>query len=159
MNRMLHAAAGRIDLKITLKDDKVISIKLDWNYSGINHNLNGESSELQKKLEAYVSGKKVSWPDFQFDFSGLTPFRKKVLETLYSRIGWGRFTGYGELAELAGSPKAARAVGGAMAANPFPLIIPCHRVIGSNKKLTGFSGPGIEMKKYLLDLEGISWIK
>ncbi|WP_027177741.1 methylated-DNA--[protein]-cysteine S-methyltransferase [Maridesulfovibrio bastinii] len=155
MDRILQAASGRIFLRITLKNEKVTSINLDWNNDSHVISMNPETEKIQKALDDYTSGKKVSWPEFEFDFSGLSEFRKKVLQTLYREVGWGSSISYGGLAALAGSPRAARAVGGAMAANPFPLIIPCHRVLGSDRSLTGFSGTGIEMKKYLLHLEGI----
>jgi len=67
-------------------------------------------------------------------------------------IPYGETWSYGQLAEHIGKPKASRAVGAANGLNPIPVIIPCHRVIGSNGKLTGFGG-GIETKQYLLNLE------
>ena len=60
---------------------------------------------------------------------------------------------YGELARMAGSPGAARAVGQAMARNPWPIIVPCHRVLGSDGALTGFGG-GVDMKRRMLQMEG-----
>jgi methylated-DNA-[protein]-cysteine S-methyltransferase len=82
-------------------------------------------------------------------------FRQRVLHLIRS-IGWGEVRSYGEVALLAGAPGAARAVGGAMAANPVPVVIPCHRVVSCNGRLTGFSAPGgIALKKYLLQLEGV----
>lgn len=81
-----------------------------------------------------------------------TPFRAKVYEVT-RKIPYGKTLSYSEVAAKAGSPKAARAVGAAMAANPLPLIIPCHRVVGSNGKLTGFTG-GLNIKEMLLELEG-----
>lgn len=158
MLKIKSAAAGKIALNINFRGDKVTSIDLNWNInSQKDHHPENHCQQLQSCLESYVEGQKTTWPEFEFDFSGLTPFRQKILKTLYARIGWGNSISYGELAALAGSPKAARAVGGAMASNPFPLIIPCHRVLGSNRSITGFSGCGPEMKKYLLNIEGISW--
>jgi O-6-methylguanine DNA methyltransferase len=74
-----------------------------------------------------------------------------VLEVL-QQVGYGRTVGYGELAALAGSPQAARAVGGVLNRNPLPLVIPCHRVIGANGQLVGYAG-GLERKQLLLKLE------
>ena len=68
------------------------------------------------------------------------------------QIPYGKTASYGGLAESINNPKAVRAVGGAVGSNPISIIIPCHRVIGSNGKLTGYAG-GIERKKYMLDLE------
>ncbi len=69
-------------------------------------------------------------------------------------IPFGKTISYGELAERINNPKAARAVGGALGKNPFPILIPCHRIVGSNGKLTGFSAiDGIELKRKLIDFE------
>jgi methylated-DNA-[protein]-cysteine S-methyltransferase len=81
----------------------------------------------------------------------VTPFQKKVLTAL-QQIPYGETVSYGELAEKIGNPLASRAVGQANARNPIPIVIPCHRVVGSNGTLTGFGG-GIGVKQALLDLE------
>ena len=70
-----------------------------------------------------------------------------------ARIPYGQVISYGELARQAGRPGAARAVGGACHQNPLPLVIPCHRVVGSNGKMVGFGG-GIPLKKKILSQEG-----
>jgi len=80
-----------------------------------------------------------------------TPFQLKVWQLL-SDIPYGGTISYGELARRAGNPKASRAVGLANGSNPIPIIIPCHRVIGSNGKLTGYGG-GLPIKEKLLALE------
>jgi len=101
------------------------------------------------QLEAYFAGKLKT---FSLNVClDVTPFQKKVLTTL-RRVPYGKTISYGELAEKIGTPKASRAVGQANAKNPIPVVIPCHRVIGSNGKLTGFGG-GVAVKKALLDLE------
>ena len=81
----------------------------------------------------------------------VTPFQGKVLEALLE-IPYGETRSYGEIARAIGQPRAVRAVGGANGNNPIPIVIPCHRVIGSNGALTGFGG-GLDTKQYLLDLE------
>jgi len=81
-----------------------------------------------------------------------TPFQKNVWRHL-CEIPYGETISYGELARRTGNPKASRAVGLANGANPIPIIIPCHRVIGSNGKLTGYGG-GLSIKEKLLALEG-----
>lgn len=81
-----------------------------------------------------------------------TDFQQSVWKAL-QQIPYGQTRSYGELAAMLGDPSAVRAVGKANGQNPIPIIIPCHRVIGSNKKLVGYSG-GIERKKYLLKHEG-----
>jgi methylated-DNA-[protein]-cysteine S-methyltransferase len=85
----------------------------------------------------------------------VSPFFRKVYACA-NRIPSGSVRTYGELARQAGSPLASRAVGQAMARNPFPLLVPCHRVIGGNRKLVGFSAPGgLHTKARLLELESI----
>lgn len=82
-----------------------------------------------------------------------TPFRRRVYDIVRA-IPYGAVMTYGEVAIAAGSPGAARGVGGAMAANPVPVLIPCHRVIGVNGDLTGFSASGgVASKKWLLGME------
>jgi O-6-methylguanine DNA methyltransferase len=89
----------------------------------------------------------------RLDLSALTPFQQQVLQVV-SRIPRGESRTYGQIAAEAGKPGAARAAGGALRRNPFPLLIPCHRVIGSTGKMTGFTAPGgIAAKKRLLALE------
>ena len=80
-----------------------------------------------------------------------TPFQAQVLAQL-QKIPYGETCSYRDIAVAIGNPKAVRAVGGANGANPIPIIIPCHRVIGSNGTLTGFGG-GLDSKRFLLDLE------
>lgn len=81
-----------------------------------------------------------------------TPFGRRVYEAV-AAIPAGRSRTYGDIARQLGRPGAARAVGRAMATNPFPVIIPCHRVVGSDGSLTGFAG-GVEMKAAMLEMEG-----
>lgn len=105
--------------------------------------------EVLLQLDAYFSGRLKT---FSLNLClDVRPFQKKVLTTL-RRVPYGQTISYGKLAEKIGSPKASRAVGQANAKNPIPIVIPCHRVIGSNGKLTGFGG-GISIKQALLDLE------
>jgi methylated-DNA-[protein]-cysteine S-methyltransferase len=80
-----------------------------------------------------------------------TAFQLRVWEAL-KEIPYGQVASYGDIAKAIGNPKAVRAVGGANARNPIPIIIPCHRVIGSDGSLTGFGG-GLETKRRLIDLE------
>jgi methylated-DNA-[protein]-cysteine S-methyltransferase len=87
------------------------------------------------------------------DLAGLSPFTRKVLETLQA-VPCGTTVTYGELAAQAGYPGAARAVGRAMAANPLPLVIPCHRVVAADGRLGGYSGgAGPPTKAWLLAFE------
>ena len=83
-----------------------------------------------------------------------TEFQKKVWAVLRD-IPWGETRSYGDIARAIGKPAACRAVGMANGRNPLPVFIPCHRVIGTNGSITGYSG-GLEKKRFLLRLEGIS---
>ncbi len=108
---------------------------------------------LAKDLRRYFEGERVDFGKYQVDLTGFPPFLRRALETA-RRIPRGETRSYRWLAAAAGNPKAARAAGQAMARNPVPIIIPCHRVIASDGGLGGFGG-GLEMKRALLGLEGI----
>ncbi|MDQ7028643.1 MAG: methylated-DNA--[protein]-cysteine S-methyltransferase [Ardenticatenia bacterium] len=84
---------------------------------------------------------------------GLTPFRRRVLQEAYL-IPWGCVVTYGALARAIGNPRAARAVGRALAANPVPIVIPCHRVVATTGALHGYSA-GLHVKDFLLRHEGV----
>ncbi|MCM0082496.1 methylated-DNA--[protein]-cysteine S-methyltransferase [Geomonas sp. Red32] len=106
-----------------------------------------------KLLEAYFAGEPVSF-DLPLDLGGFTSFQKEVYHRVFG-IGYGKVMSYGEVAAACGSPKGARAIGGAMARNRLPVIIPCHRVLAGNGQLTGFTAPGgVASKKDLLVMEG-----
>ncbi len=106
-------------------------------------------SETIRQLQAYFAGELESF-DLQLAPEG-TPFQLGVWRTL-CEIPFGQTISYGELASRIGNPKASRAVGLANGSNPIPIVIPCHRVIGSNGKLTGYGG-GLPIKEKLLALE------
>ena len=105
----------------------------------------------EKELNQYFSGKRKVF-SVGLDMRG-THFQKQVWEALLA-IPFGETRSYGQIANQLGNPKATRAVGAANGQNPIPIIVPCHRVIGANGKLTGFGG-GLEIKDQLLALEGI----
>lgn len=107
---------------------------------------------LVNSLESYFEG--GEWPGRPglAAVAGTTPFLESVYATV-AAIPAGRVMTYGEVAAAAGSPGAARAVGRAMAINPFPVVIPCHRVVASNGGLGGFAG-GLKMKARMLAMEG-----
>jgi len=102
-----------------------------------------------EQLRAYFAGA-LSRFDLPLKLAG-TPFQNAVWSAL-REIPFGETVSYGTLAARIGKPTAYRAVGAANGANPLPIVIPCHRVIGANGSLTGFGG-GVETKKYLLELE------
>ena len=108
-------------------------------------------------LSKYFSGSRETFADVPVDLASMTIFRARIL-TLIRLIPYGEVKSYGEVAVIAGMPQAARAIGGAMAANPVPIIIPCHRVVAGNGGLTGYSAPGgLQLKKILLKLEQVEF--
>ncbi len=106
-------------------------------------------SESIRQLQQYFSGERREF-DLPLEPRG-TPFQKKVWQALQT-VPFGKTASYKTIAEQIQNPKAVRAVGMANSRNPIPIIIPCHRIIGSNGKLTGYAG-GLWRKKYLLNLE------
>ena len=115
----------------------------DWIYS------DKPFAEARRQLGAYFAGELQSF-DLKLSANG-TEFQLQVLDEL-QKIPYGTTASYGDIAKRIGRPKAVRAVGAANGRNPLPIIIPCHRVIGSSGDLTGFGG-GIPTKKALLRLE------
>jgi methylated-DNA-[protein]-cysteine S-methyltransferase len=105
--------------------------------------------ETERQLNEYFAGKREKF-SLKFDFAG-TGFQKEVWQTL-AAIPFGETRSYGQIARQIGRPKAVRAVGAANGRNPLSIIVPCHRVIGSNGRLTGFAG-GLETKASLLRIE------
>jgi methylated-DNA-[protein]-cysteine S-methyltransferase len=106
-------------------------------------------AETERQLEEYFAGRRKEF-SVPLDMRG-TPFQKNVWEALLA-IPFGETKSYGQLAKQLGNPRAMRAVGAANGRNPISIIVPCHRVIGSSGKLTGFAG-GLETKAHLLGLE------
>ena len=106
--------------------------------------------------QRYFAGETVDFTYVPLDLDGEDEFFRRVYEAL-RRVGWGRTTTYGTLAkELGAGPQGAQDVGQAMAQNPVPLIIPCHRVLAAGGKLGGFSAPGGSATKIrMLELEGV----
>ncbi len=116
--------------------------------------LNKEMKKVVSKLKFAISGAKVDFDDVLINKSNWSPFNKKVFECAKS-IPIGSTTTYGLLAKSIGHPNAFRAVGTALGKNPVPIIIPCHRVLGANGSLRGFSASnGVITKQILLRLEG-----
>lgn len=109
------------------------------------------AQKAERELTQYFAGKTKRFT-VPLEFHG-PPFHQEVWTALQD-VPFGEVLSYGELAELAGRPFAARAVGQAMANNSIPIIVPCHRVIGSTGKLHGFTG-GLHIKEHLLKHEGV----
>ena len=115
-----------------------------------------EVAEAIAAVQRYFEGEKTDFSGFRLDLGAQDPFFGRIYEAV-RRVGWGHTTTYGALAkELGAGPEAARDVGQAMATNPVALIIPCHRVLGGDGKIGGFSAPGgSAAKKRMLALEGV----
>jgi len=110
--------------------------------------------DLEEALRHYFSGKGAIDYQGPLDYGRLTPFQSAVMDGMRA-IPFGGVVSYGELAALAGRPRAARAAGSVCARNPLPLVVPCHRVVAQGGGLGGFGG-GLEMKERLLLLEGVA---
>ena len=112
---------------------------------------------LVHRLQAYAKGaKKDDFLDIQLDLGCYSDFQRRVL-SLCRKIPFGATLSYGQLAAKAGSPHAYRAVGGCMAGNKIPILIPCHRVVLANGSVGSYSAPGgMRTKKRLLELENHS---
>ena len=95
--------------------------------------------DIARRLDDWFEGRSEVL-EIPLDLTGVDGFKRAVLETLVRDVGWGETVSYGELAEMAGRPRAARAVGSAMASNPLPFVIPCHRVIASGGRIGGYGG-------------------
>lgn len=108
-----------------------------------------QTAELARQLREYFAGERRT---FELELSPTgSGFEKKVWQALVD-IPYGETRSYGQIAATIGHPTAARAVGAANGANPIPIVVPCHRVIGANGSLTGFGG-GLDNKRLLLALE------
>lgn len=145
------------------------SVELHFNQHGLNWlemtllvgevNLTGSPPEgfgrVHQWLLSYFNGE-CPPVDFPIDWLQFTPFQRKALEVV-AAIPYGKVLTYTDVARSIQKPTAVRAVAHANATNPMPIVIPCHRVIGSDRRLHGYSGPGgLEFKAYLLKLEGQS---
>jgi methylated-DNA-[protein]-cysteine S-methyltransferase len=140
-------------ITITAEDEKITSVELCKKATSV-----GSSKVLEdaaKQIDSYLKG---TLPKFSLPLkvSG-TPFQLAVWKAI-ANVPFGKSISYGKIATAIGKPRAARAVGAAVGANPTPLLVGCHRVLGSNGSLTGYSGgQGIKTKKLLLDHEGIDY--
>jgi methylated-DNA-[protein]-cysteine S-methyltransferase len=141
-------------VELRWKDDLLETIQLCWSADEHKSVLQTQWGEqFLGCLEQYLSGADVVWPALPLNWERVSVFSGQVLHAL-RKVPHGRWLTYGELAARCGRPKAARAVGRVMALNPWPLLVPCHRVLGADGRMTGF-GSGLDMKAYLLNLEGV----
>jgi methylated-DNA-[protein]-cysteine S-methyltransferase len=152
--KTMHSPVG--ELKLVATDEGLAAIL--WENDDpqrVRMNLAAENKThpilvaAERQLNEYFAGQRSAF-DLKLDFAG-TEFQRKVWAALLT-IPFGETRSYGQIAKQIGNPKAVRAVGAANGKNPISIVAPCHRVIGSNGKLTGFAG-GLEAKAHLLGLE------
>ena len=126
-----------------LKKIELVKDRNDFECSAFNY-------EVMEQLEAYFEGR-LSRFNIQIEFDKATDFQKHVYDALLN-VRYGKTKTYKELAEMIGNPAASRAVGSALAKNPIPIIVPCHRIINSDGKIGQFA-LGSDVKKYLIEFE------
>lgn len=113
----------------------------------------GRYADLPDRIRRYAGGERIDFADVPLDLDGTPDFNRHAYAELL-KVGYGETTTYGAIARVLGDVTLARAVGQAMGANPIPLIIPCHRVLGADSKPVGFSSPGgVGAKMQMLALE------
>jgi O-6-methylguanine DNA methyltransferase len=158
MKNLKNIKIGRISLQVDSQNDKILEIGLhsDCGKDSVNQNVPKKFLSAAKALNDGYSGKEMMLSLDLLDLTNMKPFQRNILLTLYNKVPKGKVITYGKLAALAGHPGAARAVGTAMSSNPFPMILPCHRVVPSSGHIGRF-GSGPEMKKKLLKAEGITF--
>ena len=152
----MDSPLGRLELLAL--GGKVVGIEIE-RHGKLTHDSEPEKSspvldKARKQLGEYFAGKRKSF-QVPVSLEG-TEFQRSVWSAV-DGIPFGQVLSYGEVGHETGRPTAGRAVGGAVGANPVPIIIPCHRVLAADGRITGYSGGnGIETKAWLLDHEGIA---
>lgn len=142
--RILIAGRGRgVSLVSFLDGARPAAVGATWAWSGEHFR------DVEDQLAAYFRGERTTF-DVELDLQG-TDFQRRVWRAL-TRVPYGRTASYAQIAAAVGRPAAVRAVGAANGANPVPIFVPCHRIIGSDGRLTGYRG-GVEIKARLLELE------
>jgi methylated-DNA-[protein]-cysteine S-methyltransferase len=153
--RRIDSPIGRIEL--TSDGESVTSLSIESKgqlpWLSRDERSNTVLDRAARQLSEYFAGKRTTF-DLPVSLHG-TEFQKAVWSQL-TQLDFGEVTSYGAIGAATGRATAGRAVGGAIGANPVPIIVPCHRVLGSDHKVTGYSGGnGIPTKVWLLDHEGI----
>ena len=120
---------------------------------GTGHVREGRDDDLIGRFGAFLEGADVSFEDVAIDLEWTTPFQRALVDALRA-VPRGEVVSYGELAALAGRPRAPRAAGALCAANRFAFVVPCHRVVAADG-IGGYGSAGIEVKRRLLALEGV----
>lgn len=135
---------------IGLPDDDLAEVVLDTEAE--------RDDEIAGQLDDWFAGR-TERLEVPLDLGEVAGFQRIVLETLAREVAWGETVSYGELAAMAGRPRAARAVGTAMRSNPLPFVIPCHRVVAAGGRIGGYGGGrnAVELKRALLAREGVTF--
>jgi methylated-DNA-[protein]-cysteine S-methyltransferase len=144
-------AAGLVRLAFEREDDDEVLGQLAARVSPRVLEAPARLDEVRRELDEYFAGGRDHF-DLALDWRLSAGFRRTVLETLYADVDYGHTVSYLELATMVGNPKASRAVGTAMATNPIPIVVPCHRVLRTGGQLGGYGG-GLPTKIKLLELE------
>jgi methylated-DNA-[protein]-cysteine S-methyltransferase len=149
-------AARPLALTLVWQGDRLAALRLGLSErDALPAKASPEARAVHAGLRRLAEGLPARFPDLPLAWEALPPFTRRVLQALQGQVGHGRTVTYGELAGLAGEAGKARAVGQAMARNPWPLVVPCHRVLGAGGSLTGYTNPhGLDLKALLLKLEG-----
>jgi methylated-DNA-[protein]-cysteine S-methyltransferase len=148
---------GEVTVVVSERGVREISLPGDDQPDG---ELSTADARVKRQLGEWFAGKRHAF-DFTIDLDGVDGFRRTVLETLAHDVGWGEVVTYGELAGMAGRPRAARAVGSAMRDNPLPFVIPCHRVVAAGGHIGGYGGGrnAVALKRRLLEREGVTGLR
>lgn len=142
-------------LGVFFPTEKHSNIIKNWPYQ-LSEDVAGFGDKIAKQIESYINGENKKF-DIPYRFEYGTDLEQKTWEYL-KNISYGETTTYARVAEAIGSPKAIRAVASAIGRNPISIVLPCHRVLGSDGRLRGYAG-GVKMKEALLRIEGITNFK
>lgn len=151
---MLLATAGGRVVASSFGDEETMTARLARTISPRVLRQPGVLDDVRRQLDEYLAGRRRAF-DLEVDLTLASPFQRLVLSDLPAHTSYGRTTTYGRLADEIHRPKAARAVGTALGANPLCVVLPCHRVVGASGALTGYAG-GLAAKRFLLNLESKS---
>ena len=148
---------GAVTVVVSERGVREISLPGDDQPDG---ELGAADARVRRQLGEWFAGERHDF-DFELDLEGVEGFRRTVLETLAHDVAWGEVVTYGELAGMAGRPRAARAVGSAMRDNPLPFVIPCHRVVAAGGRIGGYGGGrnAVALKRRLLEREGVTGLR
>jgi methylated-DNA-[protein]-cysteine S-methyltransferase len=151
----VHVAVGAqglvaVDMGV---EEQAFRAALEERFSGVVEHSSEATAQARGEIEAYFQGR-LDHFSLSLDLSGVTEFQRAVLQAAMG-VPPGQVASYGEIARRIGRPRSARAVGQALARNPIPIVIPCHRILAADGSLRGYSGGGgVRTKAQLLRLEG-----